>query len=163
MGKRGAKRPPLSKFCHKYPTIMKLGTLIFYLKKIQNIYKITWHTPWLLLTSAVFYWKSENFAILRNTNIECILMYFNSFNFFWVLNNFLINVVTILMSAKMSTLGLLKIKVFWNKGYDIIISVYDVINKNLSRDSNFIVDVVMWAKFNNSRTSMREVMIISIL
>ena len=52
--------------------------------------------------------------------------------------------VTILMlSAKLATLGLLKIKVFRNKGYDVIISVFDVINKNISRDSNFIVDVVM--------------------
>ena len=48
------------------------------------------------------------------------------------------------MSAKMATPGLLKIKVFWNKGYDVIISVHDVINKILSRDSNYIVDVVMW-------------------
>ena len=47
------------------------------------------------------------------------------------------------MSAKMATLGLLKIKVFRNKGYDVITSVYDVVNKNLSRDLNFIVDVVM--------------------
>ena len=46
-------------------------------------------------------------------------------------------------SAKMATLGLLKTKVFWNKGYDVVISVYDTINKNLSRDSNYIVDVVM--------------------
>ena len=39
--------------------------------------------------------------------------------------------VTILMlSAKMATLGLLKIKVFWNKGYEVIISVYDIISKN---------------------------------
>ena len=52
--------------------------------------------------------------------------------------------VTILMiSAKMTTLGLLKVKVFRNKGYGVIISVYDVIIKNLSRDSNFIVDMVM--------------------
>ena len=48
-----------------------------------------------------------------------------------------------MMSAKMATLGFLKIKVFINKGYDVIISVYYVINKDLSRDSNFIVDVVM--------------------
>ena len=48
-----------------------------------------------------------------------------------------------MMSAKMATLGLLKIKVFRNKGYDVITSVYDVVNKNLSRDLNFIVDVVM--------------------
>ena len=56
-------------------------------------------------------------------------------------------VTILMMSAKMATLGLLKIKVFRNKGYDVIISVYDVINKNLSRDSNCIVDVVMWPKF----------------
>ena len=40
------------------------------------------------------------------------------------------NMVTILlMSAKMATLGLLKIKVFLNKDYDVIISVHDVIKK----------------------------------
>ena len=70
--------------------------------------------------------------------------------------------VTILMiSAKIATLGLLKIKVFRNKAYDVVIFVYDVINKNLPRDSNFIVDLVMWPKFGNFRTSMREVIIIS--
>ena len=72
-------------------------------------------------------------------------------------------VTILMMSAKMATLGLLKIKVFWNKGYDVIISVHDVTNKILSRDSNYIVDVVMWPKFGNSRTSMREVIITSIL
>ena len=77
---------------------------------------------------------------------------------------FLINMVTLLMiSAKMATLGLLKIKVFRNKGYDVIISVFDVINKNLSRDSNFIVDLVMRPKFGNFRISMREVIITSLL
>ena len=49
-----------------------------------------------------------------------------------------------MMSAKMAMPGLLKITVFWNKGYEVIISVHDVINKILSRDSNYIVDVVMW-------------------
>ena len=34
----GAKRPPLPKICHTYPTIMKLGTVIPYLKKIQKMY-----------------------------------------------------------------------------------------------------------------------------
>ena len=67
-----------------------------------------------------------------------------------------------MMSAKMATLSLVIIKVFWNEGYDVIISVYDVIKK-LSCDSNFIVDVVMWPKFGNSSTSMREVIITSIL
>ena len=32
----------------------------------------------------------------------------------------------LMMSGKMATLGLLKIKVFLNKVYDVIISVYDV-------------------------------------
>ena len=66
--------------------------------------------------------------------------------------------VAILMtSAKFTTLGLLRIKVFWNKRYDVKIYVHDVINKILSRDSNNIVDVVMWTKFSNSNISMREV------
>ena len=52
-------------------------------------------------------------------------------------------VIILMMSAKRTTLSLLKIKVFKNKSYDVIISVYDVINKNLSRVSNFIVDVVV--------------------
>ena len=72
-------------------------------------------------------------------------------------------VTILMMSAKMATLGLLKIKVFWNKGYDVIISVHDVTNKILSSDSNYIIDVVMWPKFGNSSISMREVIITSIL
>ena len=67
------------------------------------------------------------------------------------------------MSAKMATPELLKIKVFWNKGHDVIISVHDVTSKILSRDSNYIVDVVMWSKFGKSSISMREVIITSIL
>ena len=31
--------PPLRKICHIYPTMMKLGTVILYLKKIQKIYQ----------------------------------------------------------------------------------------------------------------------------
>ena len=42
----------------------------------------------------------------------------------------------LMMSAKLATLSLLKLKVFWNKGYDDIISVYDVTSEILSRDSN---------------------------
>ena len=72
-------------------------------------------------------------------------------------------VTILMMSAKMATLGLFRNKVFWNKGYEVIISVHDVTNKILSRDSNYIVDVVMWPKFGNSRIPMREVIITSIL
>ena len=52
-------------------------------------------------------------------------------------------ITILMMSAKMATLGLLKIKMFRSKGYDVIISGYDVINKNLPRDLNFIIDVAM--------------------
>ena len=61
--------------------------------------------------------------------------------------------VTILMtSAKMITLDLLKIKIFWNKVYiyKVIISVRDVTNKTLPRDSNYIADVTMWSTFDDS-------------
>ena len=36
----------------------------------------------------------------------------------------------------MPTLHLFKVKVFWNKGYDAIISVHDVTKKILSCDLN---------------------------
>ena len=72
-------------------------------------------------------------------------------------------VTILMMSSKMATLGLLKIKVFWNKSYDVIISFHDFTNKILSGDSNYIVDVAMWTKFGNSSISMREVIITSIL
>ena len=64
--------------------------------------------------------------------------------------------------SKLAVLDLLKINVFWNKGYDVIISGHDVTNKILSRESNYIVDVVMWPKFGNASISMREVVITSI-
>ena len=72
-------------------------------------------------------------------------------------------VIILMMSAKMATPGLLKITVFWNKGYDVIIPVDDVTNKILSRDSNYVVVVFMWLKFGNSSISMREVIPTSIL
>ena len=72
-------------------------------------------------------------------------------------------VAILMMSAKLATLGPLKIKTFWNKGYDLIIYVYEVTNQILSRDSNCIVDVVMLPKFGNSSIYTREVIITSIL
>ena len=79
--------------------------------------------------------------------------------FFWVFIKIgLINLVTILMmSAK--TLGLLKIKVLWNIGYDVIVSVHS----NLSWDSKNIANAVMWPKFGNSNIYMTNVIINSTL
>ena len=61
-----------------------------------------------------------------------------------------------MMTAKMATPDLLKIKVFWNKGYYVIYSVYDVTNK-MSHESNYIMDMVMWPKFGNSSICKTEV------
>ena len=58
----------------------------------------------------------------------------------------------ILMSVKLATPGFLKIKVFWDEGYDGIVSVSDVTSKILSRVSHNIVDI-----------GLREVIITSIL
>ena len=66
-------------------------------------------------------------------------------------------VATFMMSSKLASLGLLKIKLFWNKDYDVIIFVHDLTNKILSRDSNYIVDAVMWSKFGNFIVSMSKV------
>ena len=66
-----------------------------------------------------------------------------------------------MMSAKLATPGFLKIKIFRSKGYDVIIPDCDVINKIFSRESNYIVDAVMWPKFGICSISMREVIITS--
>ena len=68
----------------------------------------------------------------------------------------------LMMSAKVATLGLFKIKLLWNNGYDVIIPAHEVTKKILSSGSNYIVAAVMWPKFCNSSISMREVIIISI-
>ena len=57
----------------------------------------------------------------------------------------------------MVTLGLFKIKVLLNKGYNVIICVYNVTYKVLLCDSIYVVYVVMQPKFGNSSTSMKEV------
>ena len=38
-GGGGCKKSPLPKICHTYPKMMKLATVIPYLKKIQKIYE----------------------------------------------------------------------------------------------------------------------------
>ena len=45
-------------------------------------------------------------------------------------------VIILMVTAKMATPRLLKIRLFRKKGYDVIISAHDVTNK-ISRDSNY--------------------------
>ena len=67
-----------------------------------------------------------------------------------------------MMSVKMTTPGLLRIKIFWSKGYYVIYSVYDVTNKILLQYSNYIVDVVVDQSLVTS-ICIREVIITSML
>ena len=66
----------------------------------------------------------------------------------------------LMMPAKLATPGLLKINIFWNKSYDVIIPDYDVASNILLSDSNYVVDAILSPKFGNS---MREVIIRSFL
>ena len=60
-------------------------------------------------------------------------------------------IITIfMMSAKVASARLLKLKIFWNKGYDVIVSVDGVTSRILSSDSNYMVDVIMLPKFGNT-------------
>ena len=68
-----------------------------------------------------------------------------------------------MISAKMANSVLLKITVFWNEGYDVIIPVDDVTSKILSRNSNYILDAFIWLKFGNSSLSIKRVVTTSIL
>ena len=104
------------------------------------------------------YIKKYRYRLHFNTLFLFILTFLES------LQIVIINMVNILiMCANMVTPSLLKIMVVWNKGYCIIYSVYDVTNKNLSHNANYIVDVIMWPKFGNSSICTREVIITSII
>ena len=160
---RGPNRPTLPKICHTYPTMMKLGTIIPYLKRIREIYgsretclEFCWHQQFFNGNQQILLYQE----IHVQTAIWCKIS--NSFNFSWVFKDCFNKKVTILMmSAKMATPDLLKITVLWNKGYDVIIYVHDIPIKILSHDSNYTVDVVMWPKFGNSNISITEAIIIS--
>ena len=71
MGER-AKRLSLPKICHKYPTVMKLGTVIPYPKR-SNKYMNHVTFPLSSAEISIFHRKLANFAISRNTDIDCIL------------------------------------------------------------------------------------------
>ena len=112
----------------------------------------------LLEISKFCYYQKCMYRLHFDRTVLILLTVFGSLKIF-LIKKFLI----MMMSAKMATPGFLKLAVFWNKGYDVIIYVHDVTNKFLSSDSNYAVDVVIWPKFSNSSISMREVIIISIL
>ena len=103
---------PVPKICLTYPTMMKLGTVIPYLKKIQKIYES--HDTslssadvsiFLLEISKVCYIKKYRYRLHFDIWFLILL------NFLECLKIFLINMVTILtMSARMSTLAILRLE-----------------------------------------------------
>ena len=102
----GKSLPSLKSVTH--PTMMKLDILIPYLKKIQKPYKSR-------DTFLEFCWQQHFFTGNQQFLLCIFLTYFAS------LKTSLINMVAILMmSAKLATPGPLKIKSFWNQGYDFI-------------------------------------------
>ena len=73
-GGRGGEKGPFPKICHTYPTKIDLATVIPYPKKIQKyINHVTY--PSVLLTSAFYHHKSANFAMSRNAEVDCVLIY----------------------------------------------------------------------------------------
>ena len=68
-----------------------------------------------------------------------------------------------ILRGKLATSCLLKTKIFWKKGYDVVIFFHDVTSKMLSHESNYIVDVAIWSKFGNSSISMWDDIIALIL
>ena len=78
--------------------------------------------------------KKCSYRLHFNTRFLNLLALFES------LKVVLIKMASMLMiSAKMAALDLLKIKVFSNKGYDVIVSEHDVTKKGLSR-----VQITLW-------------------
>ena len=156
----GAKRTPLPKICHTYPTLMKLGTVIPYPKKIQKIYE-SHETPLDFCWYQYFFTGNQQILLYQEIQVYIAFWYIicNCFNVFWVFkiffNKYDYNFDDV--SKNGYSKPFFKIKIFWNKGYDVIISVHDVTSKILSRDSDYTVNVVMWPKFGNFSISMREV------
>ena len=164
MGNRGEVKNisrPVPKICHIYPAMRKPGSYILPKEGPKNIW-ITRH-----LSSAeisIFSLEISKFCYMKEYRYRLHFYIFNSFNFPEVFKDFLINMFIILIiSARMATLDLLKPTVFWSKSHDVIVFVHNFIKKNLSHNSNYIVDVVMWPKFGNPSISMREVIKTSIL
>ena len=143
---RQKSAPSLKSATHEIRSIKQINQVIYLLSSTDT-------------DIGIFSLEINNFCYIRKyrhrLHFPILLTFFES------VKVILINIVAILMmEAKLDTLGLLKIEIFWNEGYDVIICVHNVTIKILSLRSNCIVDVV---KFGNCGISMREVIIASVL
>ena len=105
----------------EYSPVVLIPDLFFGHEDPKNIW-MRWYIPSVLLTSAFFI---GNQRILLYQEIQIYAFWYitsNSFDFFESLKIFFINTVAILMmSVKLATQVLLKIKIFQNKDYDVIV------------------------------------------
>ena len=138
------QKVPLPKICHTYPPMMKLCTVIPYLKSIKKINHVT--HPMSSANISNFSTKITNFCYINKYRYR---FYFNIWlpillSFLKSLKVFSINMVAILkITPKLVNLCLLEI----NKYHENLFFVYDVTNKILSRESNYILDSTpVWAK-----------------
>ena len=103
--------------------------------------------------------RSQQILLYQEIHIKIAFWYIisNSFNFSWVLkDSFNKHGYNFDDVSKNGYLRPSENKDIWNKVYNVIISVHDITNKILSRDSNYIVDVALWQKFGNSSFSLHE-------
>ena len=81
------KRSPFPKICHTYPTIMKLGTVIPYLMKIQKIYESR-DAPVEFCCHKHFFTWNQQILLYQEIQIAFWYIVFSSFNFFWMFKDF---------------------------------------------------------------------------
>ena len=135
------KRPPIPKICQTYLKMVKSGTVTPYLKKIQKLYDSR-DTPMSSANISIFSPEISKFYYIKKYRYR---LHFDTYfliilTFLEYLKIVLINLVTTLMtSAKMATRDLLRTKVFWNEGYDVVTYVHDFTSRFLSGDSSYIV------------------------
>ena len=80
---------PIFDICHRYHTMMKLGTVIPYLKKTQKIYESR-DTPPELCWHQHFFTGNQQILLYQKIQILIVFWYIisNSFNFSWVFKHF---------------------------------------------------------------------------
>ena len=80
-----AKKGPLHKICHTYPTMIKLSTVIPYLKKVQKIYE-SHDTPLEFCWHQHIFTRYRQILLYQERQIQIAIWYIisNYFNFFWV-------------------------------------------------------------------------------
>ena len=106
-----AKIPPSLKSVVIFPQWWNFVQLCLTLIRSKKNVRITWHTPWVLLTLALF----QQILLYQKMLIYIAFRYIisNSFNFFKSLKVVLIKMIMILlMWAKLTSLGLLKVRYF---------------------------------------------------